>query len=49
MIAKLNYIEPLNPLRASIFTEPEEVAKLVVILNALSVFGLAIDAGHLFR
>ena len=40
-------IEPLSPLRAGAFTDPKQVAQLVEMLNEPSVFGLAIDTGHL--
>lgn len=40
-------IEPLSPLRAAAFTDPKDVIKLLAMLNEPSVFGLAIDTGHL--
>ncbi|MFB2936027.1 sugar phosphate isomerase/epimerase family protein [Aerosakkonemataceae cyanobacterium BLCC-F154] len=43
-------IEPLSPLRAGAFTDPKDpkdVIKLMAMLNEPSVFGLAIDTGHL--
>lgn len=40
-------IEPLSPLRVGAMTDPEEIARLIDILNEPSVFSIMLDTGHL--
>ena len=40
-------IEPLSPLRVGVMTDPEEIARLIDMLNEPSVFSIMLDTGHL--
>jgi Xylose isomerase-like TIM barrel len=40
-------IEHLSPLRVGAMTDPEEIARLVEMLNDPSVFSIMLDTGHL--
>ena len=40
-------IEPLSPLRVGAMTDPEEIARLIDMLNEPSVFSIMLDTGHL--
>ncbi|MFB2978840.1 sugar phosphate isomerase/epimerase family protein [Microseira sp. BLCC-F43] len=40
-------IEPLSPLRVGVMTDPEEIARLIDMLNEPNVFSIVLDTGHL--